>query len=113
MKSLKFSRAKNTLCGRVLRRLLGEENGAVAMEYIVIALLVAAAVVALVGVFGGRIATMFHDTTDSAGSTSLGESKNRADTHQTNQTNIDKANDKALEIHDEYYDPSSEEGTGS
>ena len=37
MKKLKFSRAKNTLCGKILRRILGEECGAVAMEYIVIA----------------------------------------------------------------------------
>ena len=59
MKSLHFNRAKNSLCGRTLRRLLGEEKGAVAMEYIVIALLVAAAVVGLVMVFGGNLRNMF------------------------------------------------------
>ena len=62
MKSLHFNRAKKSLCGRTLRRLLGEEKGAVAMEYIVIALLVAAAVVGLVMVFGGNIRNMFDKT---------------------------------------------------
>lgn len=58
MKKLKFSRAKNTLCGKILRRILGEECGAVAMEYIVIALLVAAAIVGLVIVFSGSLQSM-------------------------------------------------------
>ena len=58
MKKLKFSRAKNTLCGKILRRILGEECGAVAMEYIVIALLVAAAIVGLVMVFSGSLQSM-------------------------------------------------------
>lgn len=46
---------KNSRLARALRRLLGEECGAVAMEYIVIALLVGAAVVALVMVLSGSL----------------------------------------------------------
>ena len=64
---LKRKFAKNTKLGRFLCRLLGDERGAVAMEYVVIALLVAAAVVGLVMVFGKNIAQMFGATTKSLG----------------------------------------------
>ncbi len=57
---LRIRRAKRTALGRLLCRLVGEETGAVAMEYVVIALLIAAAVVGLVMVFGSRIANMFY-----------------------------------------------------
>ena len=55
MKQLKHKIRKDSRVARVLRRLLGEEYGAVAMEYIVIALLVGAAVVALVMVLSGSL----------------------------------------------------------
>ena len=61
--NLKLRRAKRTRLGRCLCRLLGDERGAVAMEYVVIALLVAAAVVGIVIVFGSRIASMFGGAT--------------------------------------------------
>lgn len=54
-----FKKAKNSFLGRALRRLLGEETGAVMMEYIVIALLIAAAAVVAVGVFGSATGGMF------------------------------------------------------
>lgn len=62
MKKIQIRRAKKTLCGRMLCRLMGDECGAVAMEYIVIALLVAAAVVGLVMVFGGNLRNMLDKT---------------------------------------------------
>ena len=52
-------KAKNSFLGRVLRRLLGEENGAVMMEYIVVGLLIAAACVVAVAMFGHQITGMF------------------------------------------------------
>ena len=61
----RIERAKRTWFGRMVCRLLGEERGAVAMEYVVIALLVAAAVVGIVIVFGDNIAKMFGSTTRS------------------------------------------------
>lgn len=64
---------KNSRLGRGLVRLLGEEKGAVAMEYIVIALLIGAAVVALVMVFGGNIRNMFGKTNDVMTSTTVKE----------------------------------------
>lgn len=54
--------AKRTRVGRMFCRLLGDRIGAVAMEYVVIALLVAAAVVAVVMLFGNTISGMFSDS---------------------------------------------------
>ena len=59
----KIERAKRTKFGRFLCALMGDQCGAVAMEYVVIALLVAAAVVGVVMVFGSRIANMFTQST--------------------------------------------------
>lgn len=63
MKRKKLTWVKNSRMGRFLCKVLGDNAGAVAMEYVVIALLVAAAVVGLVMVFGGTIADMFATTT--------------------------------------------------
>ncbi len=68
MKS-KLQRAKRTRLGRFLCALMGDQCGAVAMEYVVIALLVAAAVVGVVMVFGSRIANMFTQSTKALAST--------------------------------------------
>ena len=54
-----LKKATNSFVGRVLRRLLGEENGAVMMEYIVVGLLIAAACVVAVSAFGTTITSMF------------------------------------------------------
>ena len=48
-------RAKSTLFGRVLCRLVGEQTGAVMMEYVVIAVVVVAAAVAIFMVLGKTI----------------------------------------------------------
>ncbi|MCR4573906.1 MAG: hypothetical protein K5787_09080 [Lentisphaeria bacterium] len=66
-KQVWLERAKRNAFGRFLCRVLGDDKGAVAMEYVVIALLVAAAVVGLVMVFGKNIAQMFGATTKSLG----------------------------------------------
>ncbi|HQC52387.1 MAG TPA: hypothetical protein PLE92_04590 [Lentisphaeria bacterium] len=70
MQRIRF--AKRTRLGRFLCRLLGDQCGAVAMEYVVIALLVAAAVVGIVIVFGSRIANMFTQSTKALGTTESG-----------------------------------------
>jgi len=62
-KQVWLERAKRNAFGRMLCRVLGDDKGAVAMEYVVIALLVAAAVVGLVTVFGRNIGQMFGITT--------------------------------------------------
>ena len=60
-----LKKAANSFAGRVLRRLLGEEKGAVMMEYVVVGLLIAAAAVVIVGAFGGAMNNVFAALTDS------------------------------------------------
>ena len=52
LKKLRIEKAKRTAMGRFVCRLLGDECGAVAMEYVVIALLVVAAAVGAAVYFG-------------------------------------------------------------
>ena len=59
MSKKNLMKAKNSFLGRVLRRLLGEEKGAVMMEYIVIALLIAAVAVVAISAFGGYASELF------------------------------------------------------
>ena len=54
-----LKKATSSFVGRVLRRFLGEEKGAVMMEYIVIGLLIAAAAVIAISAFGQTITQMF------------------------------------------------------
>lgn len=51
----RIERAKRTLVGRIVCRLLGEQIGAVLMEYVVLGVLVVAAAVAIVTLFGETI----------------------------------------------------------
>ena len=71
-KRLRAARAKRTAFGRFVCRLVGDTAGAVMMEYVVLGVLVVAAVVGLVVAFGDTIgeglkvmiSTVFHhDTT--------------------------------------------------
>ena len=59
MQKVNFMKAKNSFLGRALRRLAGEEKGAVMMEYIVIGLLIAALAVVAVAMFGRTATDMF------------------------------------------------------
>ena len=59
MKKGMLMKAKNSFLGRALRRLAGEEKGAVMMEYIVIGLLIAAVAVVAVGAFGNAATGLF------------------------------------------------------
>lgn len=100
MKIERFSRAKNSLCGRVLRRILGDECGAVAMEYIVIALLVAAAVVGLVMVFSGNIRNMFSKTNDTLTSTTVDEVQTVGQKYNDEQKQLKGKNTIAVDAGD-------------
>ena len=53
------ARAKSTFVGRIVCRVLGEETGAVMMEYVVVATLIAAAVAAGAWFFGKDLMNMF------------------------------------------------------
>ena len=78
----------NTRTGRVLRRLLGEEKGAVAMEYIVIALLVGAAVVALVMVFSGGLRNSTSTISKTINAGTVDEVKKVGDEHKTQRQKL-------------------------
>jgi len=54
-----IAKAKKRALGRLLCRLFGDEAGGVMMEYVILAVLVAAAVVVAVMVFGKTIMEMF------------------------------------------------------
>jgi len=58
-RALRIARAKRTAFGRFLCRLVGEQTGAVMMEYVVLGVLVVAAVVGMVVLFGDNIQTNF------------------------------------------------------
>ena len=52
-------RAKKSLIGRGLCKLAGDQTGAVMMEYVIVAVLIAAACVVAVALFGKTIKTQF------------------------------------------------------
>ena len=52
-------RAKHSLVGKLVCRVMGEETGAVMMEYVIVAVLIAAAVSAGAWFFGKDIMNMF------------------------------------------------------
>lgn len=56
---MRLARAKRTAFGRFLCRLAGDTAGAVMMEYVVLGVLIVAAVVGLVVAFGGTIGSAF------------------------------------------------------
>ncbi|MBR0458892.1 MAG: hypothetical protein IJJ26_06620 [Victivallales bacterium] len=92
---MKLERAKRTMFGRFLCRILGDQCGAVAMEYVVIALLVAAAVVGVVMVFGSRIAKMFSQSTQALTTTESGMAGLASEVSQSRET--DAARVKEME----------------
>lgn len=61
MKNFRVVRAKRTVMGRMLCRLIGDEKGAVAMEYVVIALLIIAAAVGAAVYFGKTVSNRMSD----------------------------------------------------
>ena len=91
---------KDSRMGRVLRRLLGEEKGAVAMEYIVIALLIGAAVVALVMVFSGSLRNMLSSTNKTLNSKNTTEVQTAAGELNDGRGNQNTENTTANDIGD-------------
>lgn len=59
--------AKNTRLGRVLCRLLGDRVGGVMMEYVILGVMIAAAVVVAVALFGRTIAEKLGIMTEATG----------------------------------------------
>ena len=103
MKKRNFMKAKNSFLGRVLRRLFGEETGAVMMEYIVVALLIAAVAVVAISAFGGYASELFGTLGFAMGgkSTTARNSLKNADDNfisstEIAQAHIDKTRDEEM-----------------
>jgi Flp pilus assembly pilin Flp len=92
----RIARAKRSILGRVLCRLCGDETGGVMMEYVILAVLIAAAVVVAVAMFGKTIVGMFNVAGKGATGDHTGAKKALDDT-QKEQTDSAKA---AGEYHD-------------
>lgn len=84
------ARAKKHLLGRMLCRMAGDQKGAVMMEYVIVAVLIAAACVTAVAMFGRTIVGMFSVAAKGA----TGDSKD-AKTTQTAVRSDQKADAKA------------------
>lgn len=89
------SRAKKMLC-----RLMGDRAGGVMMEYVILAVLIAAAVVVAVAMFGKTIVGMF-DVAGKGATTRHSEAKSALE--ETRGTQDDDAS-KAKEYHDSMHE---------
>lgn len=91
MKKSFLMKVTNSFAGRAIRRLLGEEKGVVMMEYIVVGLLIAAAVVLAVAVFGRTANDMF----GSLSTTMTGDYRTGVVEQNTTQANTATGSDAA------------------
>ena len=96
MKSRRLAKWKQTAAGKILCRMLGEEKGAVMMEYVIVAVLIAAACVVAVAMFGKTIVGMFDVAAKGASGDHSGA---KTSLDQTQQTQSQDAS-KASEFHD-------------
>ncbi len=87
-------RAKRTACGRFVCKALGDRTGAVMMEYVILGLLVAAAVVVAVMFFGKNIKLGFN----AMGQAVSGESRASAQTVRESKRTADQG-ERASERH--------------
>ena len=79
-------RIKKSKLGRVICRLLGEERGAIMMEYVIVAVLIAAAAVAAVAYFGKDIVAMFNVAGTAATGNAQQAGKDRVTARDDRQT---------------------------
>ena len=93
---MKIRNLRNTRIGRIVCRVLGEEKGAVAMEYVILAVLIAAAIVVAVAVFGKTIVGMF----DVAGKGASGQHTEAKSTLDNVQQEQQSGAQQASQYHD-------------
>ncbi len=89
-----------TKMNRVLRRLLGDEAGGVMMEYVILAVLIAAAVVVAVAMFGKTLVGMF----DVAGKGATGRHTDAQTELQTTRGEQDASAQDAKDYHDDMHE---------
>ena len=91
MKQARLQRWKKTWLGRALCRVAGEEKGAVMMEYVIVAVLIAGACVVAVAMFGKTIVGMFDTAAKGATADHTGAEETLGTTRTTQGTDADKA----------------------
>ena len=89
----KIERAKRTLIGRIFCRLLGDQTGAVLMEYVVLGVLLVAAVVGAVMMFGDSIKDAFDTMSTTIFSPKKGKEKHDKSIENINNTYRPAADD--------------------
>lgn len=96
MKRWNKSRVKEALC-----RLMGDKAGGVMMEYVILAVLIAAAVVVAVAMFGKTLVGMF----DVAGKATTTREQGAKQALEKTRETQDADADKAREYHDSMHEP--------
>ena len=96
MASIRLNRWKKSAAGKMLCRLAGEEKGAVMMEYVIVAVLIAAACVVAVAMFGKTIVGMFDVAAKGASGDHSGAKTSLDQTQQTQSSDASEAS----EFHD-------------
>ena len=99
-----IERAKNSCVGKVIRRVMGEETGAVMMEYVIIAVLIAAAVAVGVWYFGRTI----NNEMRVASHGMAGDDEKAQEMQKKSQENIEKQDEAARNAQKEYIKTSNE-----
>ena len=105
--SIRIRRAKRTLLGRVLCRLAGEEKGAVMMEYVIVAVMIAAAVAMGAYFFGKDILNMF----GVAGAAATGDNQ-AAETQSASAKAGAAAGHNSATTHNKSFPSATDEATG-
>lgn len=96
MKGLNRERVRKALC-----RLAGNKSGGVMMEYVILAVLIAAAVVVAVAMFGKTIVGMF----DVAGKGATAREQTAKSALEETRSTQDADAQKAKQYHDEMHEP--------
>ena len=89
-----LARAMNSRFGKLVRRIIGEDAGAVMMEYVIVAVMIAAVVAVGAWLFGAQILNMFGIGGDSM----IGHNDRAEDRIQQvrdNKANVDQAQEEA------------------
>ena len=90
---------RNSWLSKALVRLLGEEKGAVMMEYVIVAVLIAAACVVAVAMFGKTIVGMFDTASKGATGDHTGAKQSLDQTQQTQSQDASKASEYHDSMH--------------
>jgi Flp pilus assembly pilin Flp len=107
MKNKTIQRIKKSRLGRLLCRIVGEDTGAVMMEYVLVAMLIAAATVAAVSYFGRDTQGMF----GTLGRAIWGDSSGAQENRTQGMTDTVNNNTKAQQEGGNYSSLSSGAGT--